>query len=76
MYLVYYSPMQVLIMMDQKCNGYVKACLKKAGLIYKRFYHIVFLEICRYFNLIVWKLNFLHGGDISKFREEMECKFA
>ena len=43
---------EVPVMMDKESNDYVKVCFKKAELIYKRFYHIVFLEICKYFNLM------------------------
>ena len=44
-------PKQVPIMMDEECNHYVKVCFKKGELIYGRVYHIVFLEICKSFNL-------------------------
>ena len=49
---MYYSLIQVPIKMDETCNDFVKACFKKAELIYKRFYHIVLLEICKSFNLM------------------------
>ena len=48
----FYSPKPVPIMMDEECNHYVKVCFKKAELTDKRFYHIVFLEICKSFNLM------------------------
>ena len=55
-------------MMDEKCNGYVKACFKKAELIYKCFYDIVFLEICKSFNLMPKELeaSFCVGGGTSE----------
>ena len=49
---IYYSPKQVPILMDRECKHYVKVCFKKAELIYKRFYHVVFLEIYKSFNLM------------------------
>ena len=55
--LIYHSPKQVPVMMDKECNHYVKVCFKKAELIYKRFYHIVFLEIYKSFNLIPEQLE-------------------
>ena len=63
--------------MDEKCNNYVKVCFKKAELIYKRFYHIVFLEICKSFNLISKglevKKSFCLGGTSENFEKKWDA---
>ena len=63
--------------MDETCNDYVKACFKKAELIYKRFYHIVFLEICKSFNLmpkgLVAKKIFCVGGTSENFEKKWDA---
>ena len=33
--------------MDKECKSFMKVCCKKSEQIYKCFYHIVFLEICK-----------------------------
>ena len=63
-------------MMDKECNHYVKACFKKVELIYKRFYHIVFPEICKSFNLmpigLEAKKKFCVGRTSKNFEEKWD----
>ena len=63
-------------MMDEKCNDYVKACVKKVELIYKRFYHIVFLETCKSFDLmpkgLEAKKSFCVGGTSESFEKKWD----
>ena len=49
---IYYSSKQFPVMMDRWCKHCVKGCFKKAELIYKPLYHVVFQEICESFNLM------------------------
>ena len=59
-------------MMEKECNHYVKVCFKKAKLVYKRFYDIVFLEICKFFDFIPKRLaakkQVLYGGRLKTSR--------
>ena len=64
-------------MMDKECKHYVKGCFKKAELIYKRFYHIVFLEICKSFNLmpkgLEAKKRYCVGGTSENFEQKWDA---
>ena len=63
--------------MDKECKHYVKGCFKKAELIYKRFYHIVFLEICKSFNLmpkgLEAKKRYCVGGTSENFEQKWDA---
>ena len=72
---IYYSPKQFPIMMDRECKHYVKRCFKKAKLIYKRFYHIVFLEIYKSFNLMPRGLEAKKRHCVSGTSENFEKKW-
>ena len=64
-------------MMDKECKHYVKGCFKKAELIYKRFYHIFFLEICKSFNLmpkgLEAKKRYCVGGTSENFEQKWDA---
>ena len=73
--------------MDQECKSYSKTCFKKSEAIYKTFYHIVFLEICKSFQLmpkgLVARKRFCVGGTLEEFQKkwdwnlkqtEMKCR--
>ena len=62
-----------LTKMDKECKSYMKVCYKKSEQIYKSFYHIVFLEICKIFSINAFQLKGLEvkkkycvGGVTSK----------
>ena len=59
-----------LTKMDKECKSYMKVCYKKSEQIYKCFYHIVFLEICKSFQLmpkgLEAKKKYCVGGVTSK----------
>ena len=38
--------------MDEMCMNYKKTCFKDSERIFKTFFHIVFLEICKSFELL------------------------
>ena len=63
--------------MDQKGKNYSITCFKKSEAIYKTFYHIVFLEICKSFQLmpkgLVVRKNFCVGGTSKEFQQKWGC---
>ena len=67
-------------MMNEKCNHYVKVCFKKTELIYKRFYLIVFLEICKPFNFMPKGLEamkkFFVGGTFENFEKKWDTNLC
>ena len=74
---IYYSPKQVSVMVERECKYYVKICFKKAELIHKRFYHIVFLEICKLLNLmpkgLAAKKWYCVGGTSENFEKKWDA---
>ena len=62
--------------MEQKCKCYNKTCFKKSEKIYKTFYHIVFLEICKSFHLmpkgLVARKRFCVGGTSKDFQKKWD----
>ena len=62
--------------MYRECKHHVKGCFKKAELIYKRFYHIIFLEICKSFNSISKgleaKTRYCVGGTSENFEKKWD----
>ena len=63
--------------MDQKRKNYGITCFKKSEAIYKTFYHIVFLEICKSFQLIpkglVTRKKFCVSETSKEFQEKWDC---
>ena len=63
--------------MDQKRKNYSITCFKKSEAIYKTFYHIVFLEICKSFQLmpkgLVARKKFCVGGTSKEFQKKWDC---
>ena len=63
--------------MDQKCESYIKTSFKKLEVIYKTFYHIVFSEICKSFQLmaksLVARKRFCVGGTSKEFQKKWGC---
>ena len=65
--------------MDKECKSSMKVCYKKSEQIYKSFYHAVFLEICKSFQLMPKggsEEKALHGRDIKRLLKEMGWEFA
>ena len=62
------------MMQNEECRKYSKNLFKKSESIYKSFYHIVFLEICKSFGLLprglVSKKRFCAGHPSKEFAEE------
>ena len=65
--------------MDQKRKNYSITCFKKSETIYKTFYHIVFLEICKSFQLmakgLVARKNFFVDVTSKEFQKKWDCNF-
>ena len=63
--------------MDQKRRNYTITCFKKSEAIYKTFHHIVFLEICKSFQLMPKSLvggkKFCVGGTSKEFQKKWDC---
>ena len=63
-------------MENEECKKYCKNLFKKSESIYKSFYHIVFLEICKSFGLLskglVSKKSFRIGDPSEDFMEEWQ----
>ena len=64
--------------MDQKRKNYSITCFKKSEAIYKTFYHIAFLEICKLFQLmpkgLVARKTFCVGGTSKEFQNKWDCR--
>ena len=45
-------PIHQLLLMDELCINYNKTCFKNSERIFKAFFHVVFLEICKLFELL------------------------
>ena len=63
-------------MENEECKKYSKNLFKKSESIYKSFYHIMFLEICKSFGLLpeglVSKKSFCIGHPSKEFSEEWQ----
>ena len=62
--------------MEQNCKSYTKTCFKKSENIYKIFYHIGFLEICKSIHLmpkdLVARKRFCVGGTLKDFQKRWD----
>ena len=58
--------------MDEMCINYMKICLKNSERIFKTFFHIVFLEICKSFELLPKGLPTKKRLCFGKLSEELE----
>ena len=46
-----------LLLMDEMCMNYKKTCFKNSERIFQTFFHTVFLEICKSFELVLKGLS-------------------
>ena len=58
--------------MDENCINYKKTCFKNSEGIFKTFFHIVFLEICKLFELLLKGLSTKKRLYFEKLSEELE----
>ena len=62
--------------MDQKFKSYSKTCFKKSEVIYKTFYHVVFVaffEICESFRVKDSREKDSVGGTSKNFHKKWDC---
>ena len=62
-------PIHQLLLMDEMCMNCKKTCFKDSDRIFKPFFHIVFLELCKSFELL---LKGLFRKAIRRTWEKME----
>ena len=65
-------PIDQLLLIDEICMNYKKTCFKNSERIFKTFFHIVFLEICKSFELLPKGLSTKKRLCFGKPSEELE----
>ena len=64
------------MLMDEMCINYKKICFKNSERIFKAFFHIVFLEVCKSFELLLkglsTKKRFCFGKPSEELKKELK----